>query len=161
MIFLGNLHFMLIESNEIFLDILEAQLLTFRRISLWKAHLFMLLKLLEYVATRRPDWNIVLIGKVGEGDPHTDIAALEEHENITLLGPRPYSTLPAYIKSFNVAIIPAALNGYTHSMFPMKFLCRPFSLTSVSFVSSLPFASSSPIPRRAIRGLLIFRIYLA
>ena len=78
-------------------------------------------KLLEYIAIEHPDWQVVLIGKVGEGDPDTNTTVLEKYENITLLGSRPYSTLPAYIKSFNVAIIPAVLNRYTHSMFPMKF----------------------------------------
>ncbi len=78
-------------------------------------------KLLEYIAIEHPDWQVVLIGKVGEGDPGTDTTVLEKYENITLLGSRSYSILPAYIKSFNVAIIPAVLNGYTHSMFPMKF----------------------------------------
>lgn len=78
-------------------------------------------KLLEYIAKKRPDWQVVLIGKVGEGDPGTDISALEKYENIAMLGSRSYSSLPVYINSFNVAIIPAALNEYTHSMFPMKF----------------------------------------
>ena len=77
-------------------------------------------KLLSFVARSRPDYSIVLIGKVGEGDPGTDVSLLE-FDNIHFLGPRAYDDLPAYIKSFDVAMIPVALNEYTHAMFPMKF----------------------------------------
>ncbi len=78
-------------------------------------------KLLEYIAINKPEWQIILIGKVGEGDPDTNVKPLKNLDNVLFLGPRPYSQLPAYIKSFDVAIIPAALNEYTHAMFPMKF----------------------------------------
>lgn len=76
--------------------------------------------LLSYMALSRPDWSIVLIGKVGEGDPATDISLLQ-HDNIHILGPRAYEDLPGYLKGFDVAMIPVALNDYTHAMFPMKF----------------------------------------
>lgn len=79
------------------------------------------LKLLEFIAANKPEWRIVLIGKVGEGDPDTNVNNLKNFDNVLFLGPRQYSQLPSYIKSFDVAIIPAALNEYTHAMFPMKF----------------------------------------
>lgn len=68
-----------------------------------------------------PEWSIVLIGQVGEGDPSTNVSMLEEIPNLFLLGPRPYSQLPGYLKGFRVAILPSALNEYTAAMFPMKF----------------------------------------
>lgn len=77
-------------------------------------------KLIAYMARQRPDWSIVLIGKVGEGDPNTDVSSLTL-DNIYLLGPRAYEQLPAYMKGFDVAMIPVVLNEYTHAMFPMKF----------------------------------------
>jgi glycosyltransferase involved in cell wall biosynthesis len=77
--------------------------------------------LIRDMATRHPEWSIVLIGKVGEGDPWTDLAGLDELKNVHFLGPRPYATLPAYLKGFTVAILPSLLNEYTRSMFPMKF----------------------------------------
>ncbi len=77
-------------------------------------------ELIAFLAKEKPEWSIVLIGKVGEGEPDTDVAILNR-ENIYLLGPRPYGELPAYIKYFDVATIPVSLNNYTHSMFPMKF----------------------------------------
>ncbi|WP_428241004.1 glycosyltransferase [Gynuella sp.] len=79
------------------------------------------LKLVRYIAQERPDWQVVLIGKVGEGEPGEKAEDVVGFSNIHLLGPRPYEQLPAYLKGFNVAILPAQLNEYTRSMFPMKF----------------------------------------
>lgn len=77
--------------------------------------------LLRAVALARPHWSIVLIGKVGEGDPWTDPSMLQAIPNMYLLGPRDYKVLPNYLKGFDVAILPNTRNEYTRSMFPMKF----------------------------------------
>jgi len=77
--------------------------------------------LLRQIALARPDWSIVLIGKVGEGDPWTDPALLEGLQNLTVLGPRDYCTLPQYLKGIDVALLPNMINQYTAGMFPMKF----------------------------------------
>ena len=77
--------------------------------------------LIRALAQSRPDWSVVLIGKVGEGDPWTDSAALAGLPNLYLLGPRPYAELPRYLKGFEVALLPNTMNEYTESMFPMKF----------------------------------------
>jgi glycosyltransferase involved in cell wall biosynthesis len=77
-------------------------------------------ELIEWVATSRPEWQWVLIGQVGEGQPSTVISKLDL-PNIHILGPRPYHKLPDYLRGFDVAVIPARFNEYTASMFPMKF----------------------------------------
>ena len=79
------------------------------------------LTLLRRLAEAHPEWSIVLIGKVGEGDPWTNIESLRGLPNLHLLGPKPYEALPAYLKGFDAAILPAAINDYTRGMFPMKF----------------------------------------
>jgi glycosyltransferase involved in cell wall biosynthesis len=78
-------------------------------------------ELVRHVALSRPDWQVVLIGKVGEGDPWTDPQLLEGIGNLHLLGPRSYEELPAYLKGFDVALLPSTLNEYTAGMDPMKF----------------------------------------
>jgi glycosyltransferase involved in cell wall biosynthesis len=77
--------------------------------------------LLRLVAETRPEWSLILIGKVGEGDPWTETRMLQGIPNVYLLGPRPYSDLPCYLRGIDVAILPNQLNDYTESMFPMKF----------------------------------------
>jgi glycosyltransferase involved in cell wall biosynthesis len=78
-------------------------------------------ELLRAVCLARPDWSVILIGEIGEGDPWTDSASLKDLPNLHLLGGRPYAQLPAYLKGFDVAMLPSKLNDYTRSMFPMKF----------------------------------------
>lgn len=77
--------------------------------------------LIHHIAKTRPDWSVVLIGEVGEGDPWTDASMLTGLPNLHLLGPRAYGDLPAYLKGFAVAMLPNQINPYTDAMFPMKF----------------------------------------
>lgn len=77
--------------------------------------------LLYQIANRLPEHNFVLIGDVGEGDPHTSVGKLQSLENVFFLGHRAYSTLPAYLKGMQVCLLPFNLNRYTEYMFPMKF----------------------------------------
>lgn len=77
--------------------------------------------LLNFVAKARPQYNLVIIGLVGEGDPSTNIELLTDNPNIHLLGPKDYSELPRYLSFFDVALLPNHINEYTDNMFPMKF----------------------------------------
>lgn len=77
-------------------------------------------ELIEQIAKRRSQWQWVLIGEVGEGQPETSIENLKL-PNIHFLGPKPYENLPDYLRGFDVAALPSRLNDYTVSMFPIKF----------------------------------------
>jgi glycosyltransferase involved in cell wall biosynthesis len=79
------------------------------------------LSLVAALARRRPEWSLVLVGPVGEGDPGTDVSELRGLANVHLLGQRPYTSLPAYLKGFQVGLLPLSFNAYTQAMFPMKF----------------------------------------
>jgi glycosyltransferase involved in cell wall biosynthesis len=79
------------------------------------------MEMILQIAKRRPDWRFAFVGEIGEGDPLTRVDAFTGVANISFLGGRPYSQLPAYLKGFDVAIIPSLINEYTVSMFPMKF----------------------------------------
>ena len=79
------------------------------------------LTMLERLAPSTPEWTYVFIGPVGETDPTTDISSLEGLPNVHVLGPRPYSTLPAYLAQADVALLPLQINDYTRHMYPMKF----------------------------------------
>jgi glycosyltransferase involved in cell wall biosynthesis len=76
--------------------------------------------LISEAARMRPNWHWILIGQVGEGDPHTDITQLNL-PNVHLFGSRSYADLPGYLKGMDVTVLPCVLNDYTASMFPMKF----------------------------------------
>jgi len=78
-------------------------------------------KLIEFIATNKPDYQFVFIGKVGEGDPWTDINNLTVLPNVHFLGPKAYSELPRYLQYIDICILPCSINEYTANMFPMKF----------------------------------------
>jgi glycosyltransferase involved in cell wall biosynthesis len=108
--------------------------------------------LIRKVAQARPDWSIVLIGSVGEGDPWTDISQLEGPPNIHALGPRPYATLPGYLKGFNVALLPNRINDYTDAMFPMKlfeYLASGCPVVSVDLRATRDYSNVVTIARSA------------
>ncbi|MDP8249255.1 MAG: glycosyltransferase [Candidatus Tritonobacter lacicola] len=77
--------------------------------------------LLEAVAQMRPDWSLVLAGPVLKPCDRFGSSSLSERENVHVLGKVPYEKLPAYVKGFDVCIIPYALNDYTRGVFPIKF----------------------------------------
>jgi glycosyltransferase involved in cell wall biosynthesis len=79
------------------------------------------LNLIREIATERAHWSFVFVGEIGEGDPWTNLETLRGLPNVHFMGGRPYADLPAYLKAFDVAILPSALNDYTKAMFPMKF----------------------------------------
>lgn len=75
------------------------------------------LKLISFLATSRPDWQIVLVGPEDETFQASD---LHSFKNIHFLGPKPPELLPEYIKGFDVCINPQVLNKTTIGNYPRK-----------------------------------------
>jgi glycosyltransferase involved in cell wall biosynthesis len=73
------------------------------------------LPLIAELARLRPEWSIVLLGRAD-----TDISAIQAIPNIHLLGPRPYSELPAYLRGMDVALLPFVQNELTYAANPLK-----------------------------------------
>jgi len=59
--------------------------------------------------------QVVLIGKAD-----VDIERLKGIPNLHLLGPRPFSKLPAYVRNFQVGLIPFVVNDLTRAVNPIK-----------------------------------------
>jgi glycosyltransferase involved in cell wall biosynthesis len=74
--------------------------------------------LLRRVAELRPDFHLVLAGPVAKIDPR----AIPRLPNIHCLGQKKYGELPAYLASWDVAIMPFALNDATRYISPTKTL---------------------------------------
>ena len=75
------------------------------------------IELLEYVATSRPAWNLVLIGSVHLSK---EILKLDVYDNVHFLGVKKYHEAQQYIRSFDVAIVPHLNNEMTQYMNPLK-----------------------------------------
>jgi glycosyltransferase involved in cell wall biosynthesis len=75
-------------------------------------------ELLRTLAESLPDTALVLVGPVVKVDPRE----LPQAPNIHWLGQRDYTTLPAYVKGFDVCLMPFALNEATEYINPTKTL---------------------------------------
>jgi len=73
--------------------------------------------LIKYLAGRRPDWHIFLIGST---HANPDILKLDEYPNIHFTGVVQYPDVRAWIKAFDVAILPHLNSAKTRSMNPLK-----------------------------------------
>ena len=73
-------------------------------------------ELLDQVASRRPDWNFVIVGPIVKIDPET----LPQHANIHYLGAKKYDELPAYLAGWDVALLLFARNDSTRFISPTK-----------------------------------------
>ena len=80
-----------------------------------------LLQIADAVAREKSNWQFVLIGPIGRGDPSTDVSKLQALSNMHLLGERAYSELPRYVKAFDACLIPFNRNESTRGSLPMKF----------------------------------------
>lgn len=74
-------------------------------------------ELIAYIADTHPEWQVVLIGSTHASQSLTE---LTRHENIHFLGVVPYPEIKAWIKKFDVAIIPHLDSRQTRSMNPLK-----------------------------------------
>lgn len=73
-------------------------------------------ELLDQIASRRPDWQFVIIGPVVKIDPET----LPKHPNIHYLGAKKYDELPAYLAGWDIALLLFARNESTRFISPTK-----------------------------------------
>ncbi len=94
-------------------------------------------ELIAKLADANPGWSVVVIGPVIK----VDAATLPQRPNISWLGQRPYETLPAFCKGFDVCLMPFALNEATEFINPTKALeymatGRPIVSTAVPDVVS-------------------------
>jgi len=72
-------------------------------------------RLLEAVARRMPDFELVLTGRV-----ETAVDALSALGNVHFTGPVPYRDLPALIAGLDVLLLPYAVNEFSDTLSPLK-----------------------------------------
>jgi glycosyltransferase involved in cell wall biosynthesis len=77
------------------------------------------LALLRACAVAAPEISWVLIGPVAWSDATTRLDGLDL-PNVHVLGARGFATLPAYVKAFDVALIPYRQTAYTRATSPLK-----------------------------------------
>ena len=127
-------------------------------------------ELIKKTAKRFENGSVVLIGKIAV-DAERKIKILENIENMHFLGRKPYETLPAYCKNFDVAINPFEINELTLAANPLKvreYLAAGLQVVSTDipevrileycligedhdeFIEMIEFALENPKPREEI-----------
>src|SRR5262245_29012432 len=71
--------------------------------------------LIATVAKRMPDVSFAFVGP-----PQCDLSRLQACANVALLGAKPHSTLPSYIREFDVGVVPYRQSDYTDNVYPTK-----------------------------------------
>jgi glycosyltransferase involved in cell wall biosynthesis len=99
-------------------------------------------ELLDAVARRLPHWWFVLIG------PHEDgtAARLPARKNLRWLGLKEYGAVPAYMNTFDVAMIPFVTNDITRATFPTKlfeYMAADRPIVTTPFDEARDYASVS------------------
>ncbi len=71
--------------------------------------------LIANVASRLPDATFAFVGPA-----QADVSTLAGCANVQLLGQRPHTQLPDYVKAFDVGIVPYRVTEYTANVYPTK-----------------------------------------
>lgn len=85
-------------------------------------------ELIRYLAEKKPDWSIVLVGRAD-----VSVSRIKGLKNVHLLGRKSYDELPSYCRGFDVGIIPFVVNQLTHHVNPIKlreYLCAGLPVVS-------------------------------
>jgi UDP-galactopyranose mutase len=75
-------------------------------------------ELVYQAALARPGWQFVVIGPVLPG--YGEKPPLLKLPNVHAIGPRPNSSLPAYLRALDVCLIPYKLDKLTAGIYPLK-----------------------------------------
>lgn len=97
------------------------------------------MRLVSELARQRPGWSFVLLGPVIDADL-VPILALA---NVHLLGAHSYASLPAYLQSFDVGLIPFRRTPLTEATHPVKFyeyLSAGKPVVSIPLPELVPYA---------------------
>jgi glycosyltransferase involved in cell wall biosynthesis len=87
--------------------------------------------LIEALARRYPQGTVALIGPVQLAEGQR--ACLERLPNVRLVGAVPYQELPAWMRAFDVCIVPHRVTAFTESLNPLKlfeYLAAGLSIVS-------------------------------
>jgi glycosyltransferase involved in cell wall biosynthesis len=94
--------------------------------------------LLVYLSQSRPLWTFLLIGYAS-----ADVSLLRRCQNVILVAPQPYETLPRWVKAFDVGIIPYRLSPHIRNRNPLKlreYLAAGKPVVSVTIPEAVRFS---------------------
>ena len=73
---------------------------------------------IAYLAEKRPQWSVVLVGPLGAG---MQVERLKALPNVLFVGRKDKEELPGYLKGFDLCLNPFRENELTRMVSPLKF----------------------------------------
>jgi glycosyltransferase involved in cell wall biosynthesis len=114
------------------------------------------LALLNAIAIERPDWQVVLVGEVGNLEPgdQRNLDALLQRPNVHYLGLIHHMDLPAYMAGLDVGLLAYKIGGHiwTEGIYPLKlheYLAVGLPVVSADLPSLREYASTVGIAEPA------------
>jgi len=98
-------------------------------------------ELLVSLARARPDWSVVVIGDTKKWRVPSDAP-----KNLHILGPRPYSRVPHYLKGMDVCLVPFRNNAVSQAASPLKLY---------EYLAAGRAVVSTPVPDLAFLGSVV------
>jgi len=80
-------------------------------------HYWIDLKLIRFLAEKRPEWSFVLIGTTS---PLAQIQGVKNLKNVHLLGRKPHAEVPAYVKAMDCCLNPYISGQLADHVSPLK-----------------------------------------
>lgn len=99
--------------------------------------------LLRRVAEAYPHYSLVLVGP-GQLRAGADLDALRSRPNVVFLGRKDHSAVPAYLRAFDVALMPYSLTGHVLSAYPAKlheYLAAGRAVVATALPELRPYAN--------------------
>lgn len=95
------------------------------------------LDMLRQAAEIHPDWNFVFVGAINDDHCARELEQLRLQNNVHFLGSKPVEEVPAYVRQFDVCMIPYRVNLRAENASPLKLFeyaaaSRPIVSTNFS-----------------------------
>jgi glycosyltransferase involved in cell wall biosynthesis len=108
------------------------------------------LALLDALAARHPEWTLVMLGDVYEQGCAEALARLRSRPNAHLLPSVAGDQVPAYVRAFDLGLVPYRLTDETHHASPLKvyeYLAAGAPVVAADVPGARQFASSLTLAR--------------
>ncbi|MBN1255247.1 MAG: glycosyltransferase [Deltaproteobacteria bacterium] len=80
------------------------------------------MELLDYIISVKPEWSFVMIGPIYTVSKHflKKFKEITKKNNVYYMGMKSYDTIPAYLRYFDVCILPYVIGEATEAVNPIK-----------------------------------------
>jgi len=100
------------------------------------------LDMLGQTADIHPDWNFVFVGAINDDHCARELDQLRARNNVHLLGSKPVDEVPAYVRQFDVCMIPYRINLRAEHASPLKlyeYAAASRPIVSTNFAAARAF----------------------